>query len=240
MKKIVIIATLILACVFSVGCQKKYVPDPAVEEYLNSGLTAQKAFDKLSSCEYTSSEIFLGEDDEEKGRQVSRTTFSIEDKQNLTLVMEQTFQGTYVSEGVTEQTLTLSKRDGQYIYCTQTNVPSKNQERQVDDKFALDLISSLVFIDNGAYDGGGLYYGDTFMLNIYKYPPESFYVDEESDLCVFDEKMHIKHESIGDVRLYQTTKINRLGLLEYDYEKYVSDDSTRTVISFVEATYHYI
>ena len=52
--------------------------------------------------------------------------------------------------------------------------------------------------------------------------------------------MLIIHDRIGKVRLYQTTKINRLGLLEYDYEKYVGEDSDRIVISEVIAQYKYV
>lgn len=240
-KKITILVTvLLLFGVLLSGCRKQYTPRPEVEQYLNSGLTAEKSFEKIAECNYTSTVTIQNKNGSEQGKQTNKVSFNVTDKENLLLVMEQTFSGSYVENGVTEQFVTLSKQDGKYIYAVETNVSSQNKIRQVDDEFAQDLITALVYTDNGAYDNGGLYYGDTFMLSIYKYPPESFCLDTESDLCVFDEKMLIIHDRIGKVRLYQTTKINRLGLLEYDYEKYVGEDSDQIVISEVIARYKYV
>lgn len=223
-----------------VACEKNYNPNPAVEQYLNSGLTAQKAFDKIADCAYTATLTLIDKSGNTLGTQETTVSFDVSDKQNLSLDMRQTFSGRYVTNGITEQNVTLRKQEGGYIYSVTTNVESQNKLQSVDNDFAVDLLTALVYSDNGAYNSGGLYYGDVFMLKIYKYPPESFYVDEDSDLCVFDEKMRILRDDMGDVYLYQTTKINRDGLLMYDYEKYESVDQDYVMTSELTAEYEYL
>lgn len=240
MKKTALILAVLALILLLAGCERNYVPDPAVEEYLNSGLTAQKAFDKITRANYTTELSVQNKNGDELGRQTSNVSFDISDKENLTLTIEQTYTGSCVQSGVTTQNVTLNKNEEGYLYKVTTNVKEKDSERQVDDKFALDLVTALVYVDNGAYSDGGLYYGDIFMLKIYKFPPESFYVDEQHDLCVFDEKMHIVREEMGDVRLYQTTKINRFGLLTYDYEKYESVDTDDVMVSQVTVNYEFV
>lgn len=240
MKKTALILAVLALLLLLVGCEKKYVPDPAVEEYLNSGLTAQKSFDKIAAASYTTDLSVQNKNGDELGRQTSRVNFDVSDKENLILTIEQTYSGTCVQANVTTQTVTLTKNDEGYLYKVITNIEDKNNERQVDAEFAVSLVTALVYTNNGAYDANGLYYGDIFMLKIYKFPPESFYVDEEEDLCVFDEKMLIIREDLGDVRLYQTTKINRLGLLIYDYEKYESVDTDNVMISEVRVDYEFV
>lgn len=231
---------LLLVGILLTGCQRQYTPRPEVEQYLNSGLTAEKSFEKIAEVSYTTVISVQNKKGDEQGKQENKISFNVSDKENLSLTMEQTFAGSYVANGVTQQVVKLRKQDGKYVYTTETNVPSQNKSREVDDKFALDLITALVYSDNGAYDNGGLYYGDTFMLKIYKFPPESFFVDTEKDLCVFDDKILIIHDKIGKVRLFQTTKINRLGLLVYDYEKYVSEEDDYVLVNEVVAEYKYV
>jgi len=241
MKKI--FAIILLCTLFAVtfaGCEKKYVPDPAVEQFLNSGLTAQKAYDKLANVSYSSVSVTQNKSGEEQGRQTDDVVIGLSDKKNLSLTIDQTFSGSYVVNGVTNQRISLIKSASGYVYKKETNVPAKNEERGVDEQFANDLVRSLIFTDNGSYSDSGLYYGDMFMLKIYKYPPESFYVDAELDLCVFDEKMLIIREDIGNVRLYQTTKINRLGLLIYNKEKYEGVEGDTVLINEVNAAYKYL
>lgn len=240
MKKKLTLAILLLALLsLFAACEKNYVPNPAVEEYLNSGLTAERAFNQIATVNYTTVEISAKKNGEEQGKQTSVVSFDVSDKENLALTMHQTYSGTYVSDGVTEQTTTIVKSSGGYLYATETNIESKNKSQEVTAEFALDLITSLVYKDNGAYNGSGLYYGDLFMLKIYKFPAESFYVDTENDLCVFDDKMLIIREDVGNIRLYQTTKINRLGLLLSNYEKYESEDNDQVLISEVKVTYEF-
>lgn len=241
MRKIfTLVLTLLILSAALVGCEKDYVPDPAVEQYLNSGLTAQKAFDALSSVSYETTTTILNKDGEEQGKQVSNVRFDVSNKDSVTLNMSNVYSGSLVAEGVTEQTVTLSKRGEKYVYEIVTNVPSKNSSKEIESQVAIDLITSLVYVDNGAYDASGLYYGDIFMLKIYKFPAKSFYVDEQEDLCVFDEKMLILRDDLGDVKLYQTTKINRLGLLVSSHEKYESVDQDYVMVSDIIANYNYI
>lgn len=241
MKKILaLVLTLLILAVALVGCEKDYVPDPAVEQYLNSGLTAQKAFETLSSVSYETTTTIFNKSGEQQGKYVNKVQFDISDKDSVTLSIINTYSGSLIEEGVTEQTVTLSKQGEKYVYETVTNVPSKNSSKEIDSQVAIDLITSLVYVDNGAYDSSGLYYGDIFMLKIYKFPAKSFYVDEQEDLCVFDEKMLILRDDLGNVRLYQTTKINRLGLLMSSYEKYESVDQDYVMVSEISATYNYV
>lgn len=183
----------------------------------------------------------LNKNGDELGRQESKVEFDVSDKKALTLSMTNIYSGSLVSEGVTEQVITL-KRDGdKYSYETVTNVQSKNSVKELEDQVALDIVTALVYVDNGAYDSSGLYYGDIFMLKIYRFPAKSFYVDEKSDLCVFDEKMLIvRDDETGDVKLYQTTKINRLGLLVSTYEKYESVNKDYVMVNEVNADYVYV
>lgn len=239
-KSLTLILTLIILLVALIGCEKNYDPDPAVEQYLNSGLTAQKAFDALSSVSYQTVTTILNKNGDEQGKQVSQVQFDVSDKDSVTMSISNVYSGSLVEEGVTEQNVTLSKQGEQYVYEIVTNVPLKNSSKQLEAQVALDLITSLVYVDNGAYDASGLYYGDIFMLKIYKYPAKSFYVDEQEDLCVFDEKMLILQDDMGDVRLYQTTKINRLGLLVSSYEKYESVDKDYVMVSEVSVNYNYV
>lgn len=235
---VTILAVVLTVFVF-VGCEKNYVPDPEVEQYLNTGLNADKAFAKISDCSYRSKLTLSNKQGEVMGEQTDEVTFDVSDKDSLSLVIKQTFTGRYVVNGVTKQTVTLQKQDGSYLYKTVADAESQNKQQTVDAEFANDLITSLVYSDNGVYSDGGLYYGDVFMLKIYKYPAESFYVDKENNLCVFDEKMRIKRDGEGDVLLYQTTKINADGLLVYDFEKYESQEKDYVLVSELFAEYGY-
>ncbi|MCM1195215.1 MAG: hypothetical protein NC332_04700 [Firmicutes bacterium] len=237
-KSAVVILLFALLLVF-VACEKEYIPDPAVEEYLNGGLTADKAFKQIASAHYFTTEITANKAGAEQGKQTADVYFDLSDKDNLKLTMSQTFSGTYVTDGVTEQTTALEKSGDGYTYSVVTNVQSKNKNQQVTAEFALDLVTSLVYTDNGAYNEGGLYYGDLFMLRIYRFPSESFYVDTDKDLCVFDEKMRILRDDVGDVLLNQVTKINRLGLLISDYEEYESVDRDYVMKCSVSAEYEF-
>lgn len=240
-RKITLIVTLLLVLTVFASCEKDYIPDPAVEQYLNSGLSAQKAFDAIASVSYKTVTTVLDKSDKELGKQVSEVHFDVLDKKAVTLTMTNVFSGSLVAEKVTEQKVTLERSGDKYVYKTVTNIESKNSEKEVDEQFALDLVTALVFMDNGAYNSSGLYYGDVFMLKIYRFPAKSFYVDKQADLCVFDEKMLILNDGeMGDVKLYQTTKINRLGLLVSSYEKYESVEQDYVMISDVTASYNYV
>ena len=209
----------LLCLVALLGCQRSYTPRPEVEAFLNTGLDAQKAFEALSGASYTTSITHANKAGEVLGSAEHLVGFDKSDPENLYLRMEQRFTGTQVADGVTENLVQLQRDEaGRYQYTSTVN--GLTERREVDEAFAYDLVASLVYTDNGAYDEGGLYYGDLFMLNIYRYPPESFSVESAAGACVFDEKMHIVKEDIGDVYLYQTTRVNALGLLLYDYERY--------------------
>lgn len=239
-KKLTLVIALLILLVALVGCEKDYVPDPAVEEYLNGGLSAQKAFDALTSVSYETTITVQNKNGDELGKQISTASFDVSDKTAVTLTTINVFSGTLVQNDVTEQTTTLIKQGDKYVYQTVTNVELQNSVAELEEQVALDLVTALVYVDNGAYDSSGLYYGDIFMLKIYKFPPDSFYVDEEADLCVFDQKMLIVNDDMSDVRLYQTTKINRLGLLVSSYEKYESVDDDYVMITEVTAQYNYV
>ena len=226
------------------GCERNFTPDPAVEQYLNTGLTATAAFNKIAKANYTTTINLQDKNGAEKGSNVQTVSFDKTNADSLTYAIHQTYSGEYVEDGVVEMTATLKKVGETYNYIVESYVigsetPTKTS-RVVDDKFALDLITAIVYIDNGAYNEGGLYYGDFFMQRIYKYPTRSFYVDEEANLCVFDEKMWVEMNSIGKVLLHQTIKVNELGLMEYFYERCESSDYDYVLISETVPSYVYI
>ena len=241
-KGLSILLVLLAVVVLLVGCERNFTPDPAVEQYLNTGLTARAAFDKIAKASYTTTLKLQDKSGTVKGINVQTFEFDKTNADSLVYKVHQTYSGEYVENGIVEMTATLRKVDGSYHYTVvahdETLATPTETDKVVDDQFAVDLITALVYIDNGVYNEGGLYYGDFFMQRIYKYPPRSFYVDEATNLCVFDEKMWVEMNSIGKVLLHQTIKVNQIGLMEYFYEKCDSSDydyvlESETVVSYI-------
>lgn len=242
-KKIAILFVILAICLCFAGCEKKYTPDPAVEQFLNTGLTAKAAYDKIGKASYVTT-ITVLDDDTETGTNVVEVQFDKTDKDNLYYSIHQTYTGIYVSDNVVEMTATLQKSDGKYVYTVVSHLSNKDypttKSENVDEQFAIDLITALVYVENGVFYEGGLYYGDYFMQRIYRYPAKSFYVDEQLNLCVFQEKMWFETSDLGQVLLNQTIKINPIGLIEYFYEKYESVDKGTVMISETVPTYEYV
>ena len=234
---------LLAVVVLLVGCERNFTPDPAVEQYLNTGLTARAAYDKIAKASYTTTLSLQDKSGVEKGRNVQQIQFDKSNGESLSYSIHQTYTGEYVENNVVEMTATLQKVGENYNYTVVTYYLNNDTPVQnvtvVDDSFALDLVTAIVYVDNGVYNEGGLYYGDFFMQRIYKYPTRSFYVDEQTNLCVFDEKMWVEMNSIGKVLLHQKIQINQLGLMEYFYEKCDSSDYDYVLESETVVTYVY-
>lgn len=234
MKKVIALA-LALLVLLCAGCSEKTEPDPAVEAYLNTGLTGQKAYDAVAQVSYTVRESKQNKAGEESGSYVYRVTIDQTDPENASLVFDQTYTGSYVEDGVSSRQIRLEKAEGSYHFITVTGEEVKQEE--VEQQFVTDYLTSFFYVNNNAYDEGGLYYGDFFMLYIYRYPASSFFVDTQTDQCVFDEKMDIQNGQTGNVHLHQISRINSFGLLEQNYERFESVDQDMVLISELSASY---
>lgn len=237
MKKSLLIVASILCLLLCTGCTKKTVPDPEVEAYLNTGITAQKAYDAVAQVDYTVTQSKQNKAGEESGSYVFRVSIDKTDAASMRLNFYQQYFGDYVEDGVTERRITVEKVDGAYRYTTVSNGQTKTE--QVDDQFVTDYITSFFYVNNNAYNEGGLYYGDFFMLYIYKYPATSFSVNKQTNQCIFNEKMNIRHAETGEVHLHQISTLNPLGLLDGNYERYESVEKDMVLLSELKAEYVY-
>lgn len=228
-----IISTFLLGSVL--GCAKKTVPDANVEKYLNTEISAQRAYSAVDIVDYTVTEQQTNKAGEVNGGYTFVVHIDKTDPENLHLHITQEFVGNYVSDGVFQKEVLLERVNGTYLYTTQNGAERKTE--QVEDGFAVDYVTSFFYVNNNAYNEGGLYYGDFFMLYIYKYPATSFYIDDTTNQCVFDEKMDIQNKDTGNVHLHQITRINTLGLLESNYERYESVNTDFVLCSELSAEY---
>lgn len=237
MKKRILAVICILCMIPCVGCTGKTVPDPEVEAFLNTGIKAQKAYDGVAQVEYTVRQSKQNKAGEESGGYIFRVKIDKTDAENLSLEFVQEYFGEYVEDNLKTRTIQVKKEEGKYYYFSCDN--EEAQRKEVDDDFVTDYITSFFYVNNNAYDEGGLYYGDFFMLYIYKYPATSFSVDKKTNQCIFDEKMDIRHDETGEVLLHQISKINALGLLDSNYERYESVEKDIVLLSELEANYIY-
>lgn len=227
---------LLLICTFA-GCSKKTKPDPAVEAYLNTEISAQKAYDAVKQVSYTVTQKQQSKAGNETGSYVFEINIDKSDPNDMRLEIVQDYSGDYIENSIAQKRVLL-ERDGEaYTYTTWEG--SEKTQQEVENQFATDFITSFFYTNNNVYNEGGLYYGDFFMLYIYKYPESSFFVDEEDNLCVFNEKMDIHDEEIGNVHLHQVSKVNELGLLVSNYERYESVNSDLVLVSELTANYSY-
>ncbi len=239
-----ILLLLAVLCMFA-ACSKEYDPDPAVKEYLNNGMTAEQAYSRIATATYTETRTLQNKQGVTKGNFFSEVFLDKTDENNLRVKIHSVYEGECVEEDkVTDMTAELSFSEGKYVYTVtkkllDSDVPVVTKEI-METEDAQNLLVAIIYTDNGAYSEG-LYYGDLFMLRIFRFPPESFYVDTEENLCVFDEGMLLKeYYDLEDVELHQVTKINSLGLLMYNYEKYVGTKSDYVLISEITPTYTYL
>lgn len=236
MKKIILVLVAALM-LLGTGCSSKTTPDPEVEAFLNTGINGAAAYEAVKTVEYTVRQSKQNKAGEETGGYDLWVKIDKRDPDSLYLEYEQEIFGDAVEDGITYKKATIALVDGVYVYTTVNGEETKKQEAEV--QFVEDYLTSFFYKNNGAYDEGGLYYGDFFMLYIYKYPESSFSVDKENDLCVFNEKMNISYEQTGNVRLHQIAKVNTYGLLESNYERYESVDQDMVLVSELKASYTY-
>ncbi len=233
MRILAIAAALIL--LLCTGCSKQIQPNPEVEAFLNTDITAEKAYDAVAKVEYTVHQSKQNKAGQETGGYDLHVKIDKTDPQNLRLEFQQTYFGDGVNDGIESVRATIERVDGSYLYTTTKNGETKQEK--AEDKFVTDYITSFFYMDNGAYNEGGLYYGDFFLLYIYKYPETAFSVDKEKNQCIFNEKMNITYEATGNVRLHQISKINVWGLLDSNYERYESIDQDMVLVSELTASY---
>lgn len=245
MRKKLVIVILLVAAVLLVACEKEYEPDPAVREFLNNGMTAEKAYARIATAAYTEIRTISDKQGTIKGSFCSEIFMDKSDEDNLSLTIHSVYEGECVEDDkVVEMTSTLVKEEGDYKYRVSKTFDG-NAELQVtvetmQAEDARNLISAIIYQDNGAYSAG-LYYGDLFMLRIFRFPAESFFVDTEQNRCVFDEIMLFKeYYDLEDVTLRQRTEINELGLLMYNKEVYEATKSDHVLTSEITPSYTYL
>ena len=238
MKRTLLVIITILALALPLfGCDRTYTSDPAVEAYLNGGISAKAAMDAVKTAHYTVTETQQNKAGEELGKQVSVVKLDLSDD-NYVVSVTKNASGAYVTTGQPKQSsVTIARGGEKYVY---TKVEDgKTSTRDVDAEFVLNYVTAQFYHYNDAYYEGGLYYGDYFMLAIYKYPQEFFFVDEQADLCVFHQQCITEKQDTGKVQLVQQTKVNRLGLLVFNSERYISQLKDFELVSELNATYTY-
>lgn len=236
-KKAILLAVLCLLPLLLCGCgEEKTVPKPEVEAFLNTEISGEKAVKDVATASYTVTETRENKAGEELGRTEYAVTLDRSNEESLYLHILQTYTGNAVEDGISEKEVTLEKTETGYLYTTRLDQEVNTEA--VEDTFAVDYLNSFFFTDNGAYKEGGLYYGDFFLLYIYKYPETSFSV--EGDTCVFDEKMSIYQGEDTPIWLHQRAVINPLGLLLEEYERYETEDSELILVSQLQAEYTYL
>lgn len=240
MKKVLLIILIVTLLAIFTACDfsQRYTPDPEVEQFLNTELSGKKALDRVATVNYTVTESQQTKD----GTVLGSVTYTVRlDKsvaENLYIQIQHDYIGKYIEDGVTTQTVTYYKQGENYFRKTENNFTSKTEN--VDSAFVVDYLTSLFYVSNDAYDEGGLYYGDFFMLYIYKYPTDYFFVDKQNNLCVFDGKMNIFNDATGNVHLHHVAKINQWGLLVSNYERHESVKEDFVVESTLSANYTYM
>ena len=237
MRKKLLIAVLIIIAALLTGCEKKTVPNTEVEAFLNTGISAQKAFDAVDYAEYTVTQRQQNKRGQESGSYTFHIMIDKSDPDDLKLEIVQDYYGDYIEDNVARKQVLLEKKDGQYIYTVRDGEETKRDK--VDDQFALDYVMSFFYRNNNAFNEGGLYYGDFFLLYIYKYPASSFSVERENESCIFNEKINVIDAETGDVHLHQISEINKYGLLKSNYERYESVDKDIVLISELSAEYRF-
>ena len=70
-KRLVIIAVLLLIVLTFAGCEKTFTPDPAVREFLDTGLTAEKAYSRIAKAGYKETRTVQNKAGEIKGQLIS-------------------------------------------------------------------------------------------------------------------------------------------------------------------------
>lgn len=224
---------LLLACLLFLGCQKRTVPKPEVEAFLNTELSGIKAFEAVEQVDYILQESWQDAQGQELGSSHTRIGIEKKEGQSLSLHMHTSYTGSYVREGIEEAEQRLYYENGGYMYYTSSNGEEKTEP--VEESFARDLVTSFFYTQNEAYCQGGLYYGDYFLLHIYDNPAESFSVEE--NCCVFDQRMVTEDRDIGEIRFHQRSVINPLGLLVENTERYESIEKGTVLVSTLSALY---
>lgn len=233
----VIIAILLLVCLAS--CTPSYTPKPEVEAFLNTGLTGKKAMAQVKTAHYVEKATRISKEGTTLGEAIRDVTIDITTPGAYRMALVQTLSGDYIGEdGVTQQTIITEVDNG--AYRSVVKVGDEETITPLTLEEAEGGITRQFYYDNTVYAEGGLYYGDFFMLNIYKWEPESFYVDEEKHECVFDQRMFFTpSDDVGEMRLHQITRINEHGLITSNFEEYTSVKTGLVLTSTIQATYQW-
>ncbi len=226
-----------LAATIFIGCETTYTPDPQVEQFLNTGLTASSSYDAVATASYIDTKVLTDLQGNELGVSRCEVTIDKTNADNLSLVVEASFSGSYVENGIISTRTELALGDDGYIRTVKRGEDVKRES--LTEQIACDYIRSFFYMNNDAYDEGGLYYGDFFMLNIYKYQPLCFSVVDDGEACRFYCLRHIDDGDIGKIALTQDTKINKLGLIISNSERYESEQENTVLSATLTASYTY-
>ena len=88
MRKKLLIAVLIIIAALLTGCEKKTVPNTEVEAFLNTGISAQKAFDAVDYAEYTVTQRQQNKRGQESGSYTFHITIDKSDPDDLSDIVQ--------------------------------------------------------------------------------------------------------------------------------------------------------
>ena len=78
-RTLLVIVTILALALPLIGCSRTYTPDPAVEAYLNGGISAKAAMDAVKTVNYTVTETQQNKAGQELGKQVSVVKLDLSD-----------------------------------------------------------------------------------------------------------------------------------------------------------------
>ena len=111
-KKLLIAVLIIIAALLT---EKKTVPNTEVEAFLNTGISAQKAFDAVDYAEYTVTQRQQNKRGQESGSYTFHIMIDKSDPDDLKLEIVQDYYGDYIEDNVAHKQVLLEKKDGQFL-----------------------------------------------------------------------------------------------------------------------------
>ena len=151
MRRVIAIVLLLSAICLLAGCNREYTPDPAVREYLNNGMTAEKAYAQLATATYTETRTIQNKQGDVRGTFRSEVSIDKTDESNLGMTIHTVYDGDCIEDdNLIEMKATLAKTDGTYKYTVEKTFvggasPSETVEEMTRD-FTMAICTCCVFI----------------------------------------------------------------------------------------------
>ena len=100
-KKASLILLLVLTVCLFAACSREYTPDPAVKQYLNNGMTAEKAYTQIARASYVETRTLQNKAGDVRGSFRSEVSLDKTDADNLKLTIHSVYEGDCVEDDVT-------------------------------------------------------------------------------------------------------------------------------------------